>query len=67
MIPLNPNTNPFRQNLRRMNPTLLPVIKKEVKKGLDSKIIAPLKYSTWVANLVPVHKKWENKALRRHS
>ena len=29
-IPLNPNTKPFRQNLRRLNPTLLPIIGKEV-------------------------------------
>ena len=56
-IPLNPNTKPFRQKLRRINPTLLPVIEKEVRKLLDAKIIVPLQYSTWVANLVPVRKK----------
>ena len=31
-IPLKPNTNPFKQKLRRLNPALLPVIEKEVKK-----------------------------------
>ena len=36
---------------------MLPVIEKEVKKLLDAKIIIPLRYSTWVANLVPVRKK----------
>jgi hypothetical protein len=35
----------------------LPVIEKEVKKILDKKIIVPLTYSEWVANLVPVRKK----------
>ena len=30
---------------------------KEVKKLLDSKIIFPIRHSTWVANLVPVRKK----------
>ena len=33
------------------------VIEKEVKKLLDAKIIVPLRYSSWVANLVPVRKK----------
>jgi hypothetical protein len=45
------------QKLRQINPILLPVIKKEVKKPLDAKIIVPLRYSKWVANLVPVRKK----------
>ena len=33
------------------------VIEKEVKNLLDAKIIVPLRYSSWVANLVPVRKK----------
>jgi hypothetical protein len=36
---------------------LLPIMEKEVKKLLDSHIIIPLKYSKWVANLVPMRKK----------
>jgi hypothetical protein len=36
---------------------LLPIMEKEVKKLLDAKIIVPLRYSDWVANLVPVKKK----------
>jgi hypothetical protein len=36
---------------------LLPVMEKEVKNILDAKIIVPLRYSEWVANLVPVRKK----------
>ena len=36
---------------------MLPVIEKEVKKLLDAKIIVPLRYSSWIANLVPVRKK----------
>ena len=35
---------------------MFPVIEKEVKKLLDAKIIVPLKYSSWVANLVLVRK-----------
>jgi hypothetical protein len=56
-IPLKENTKPFRQKLRQINPMLLPVMEKEVKKILDEKIIIPLRYSEWVANLVPVRKK----------
>jgi ribonuclease HI len=56
-IPLKPGVKPFRQKLRQINPILLPVIEKEVKKLLDAKIIVPLRYSDWVANLVPVRKK----------
>ena len=36
---------------------MFPLIEKEVKKLLDAKIIVPLRYSSWVANLVPVRKK----------
>ena len=54
---MEPNVKPFRQKLRRINPALFPMIEKEVKKLLDAKIIVPLRYSSWVANLVPVRKK----------
>ena len=56
-VPLKPNVKPFRQKLRRINPALFPVIEKEVKKLLDANIIVPLRYSSWVANLVLVRKK----------
>ena len=36
---------------------LLPIIEKEMKRLLNVKIIVPLRYSEWVANLVPVRKK----------
>ena len=56
-IPLKHGVFPFKQKLKQINPILLPVIEKEVKKLLDAKIIIPLRYSKWVANLVPVRKK----------
>jgi hypothetical protein len=56
-IPLKEETKPFRQKLRQINPMLLPIMEKEVKNILDAKIIIPLRYSEWVANLVPVRKK----------
>jgi hypothetical protein len=56
-IPLKEEAKPFRQNLRQINPMLLLVMEKEVKKLLEAQIIVPLRYSDWVANLVPVRKK----------
>ena len=51
------NANPFKQKLRRMNPLLLPLIEKEVKKLFDAKIIVSLRFSKWLENLVPIRKK----------
>jgi hypothetical protein len=56
-IPLKHGIKPFRKKLRQINPILLLVIEREFKKLLDAKIIMPLRYSEWVANLVPVRKK----------
>jgi hypothetical protein len=55
-IPLKPGVKPFRQKLRQIDPILLPVVEREVKKLLEGKIIVPLRYSDWVENLVLVRK-----------
>ena len=57
MIPLEKDTIPFKQKLRSISPLLLPVIEKEMHKLLKSKIIIPIRYSKWIANLVVVGKK----------
>jgi hypothetical protein len=56
-IPLKQGVKPFRKKLMQINPMLLLVIEKEFKKLLDAKNIVPLRYSEWVANLVPVRNK----------
>jgi ribonuclease HI len=56
-IPLKEEAKPFRWKLRQINPMLLPIMEKEVKTLLDAQIIIPLRYSEWVANLVPVRNK----------
>ena len=53
-IPLREDAKPHKQKLRQINPMLLPLIEKEIKKLLKAKIIVPLRYSEWVENLVPV-------------
>ena len=50
----------FQQKLRKMHPTLEPIVKKELNKLLSSKIIFPVRHTQWVANLVLVRKKNEN-------
>jgi hypothetical protein len=57
VIPIKNDHKPFKQNLRRINPLLLPLIEKEVRKFFDAKIIVSLRFSKWVANLVPIRKK----------
>jgi len=56
-IPLREKEKPFKQKLHRINPKLLTMIEKEVQKLFDAKIILSLRFSKWVANLVPVRKK----------
>ena len=56
-IPINLGKNPFKQKLRRANPKLFPIIEKEIRKLFDAKIIVTLRFSRWVANVVPVRKK----------
>ena len=56
-IPIKPGEKHFRQKLRRINPKLLPIIEKEIKKLFDAKIIVTLRFSRWVENLVPLRKK----------
>jgi hypothetical protein len=57
VIPLKEDQRPFKQKMRWINPLLLPLIEKEVKKLFKAKIIISLRFLKWVANLVPVRKK----------
>ena len=52
-----PNIKHVRQKLRHLNPMLLPIIEREIRKLLKAKIIIPLIFSDWVANIVPLRKK----------
>jgi len=56
-IPLKPNQKPFKHKLRRINPMLLPSIEKEVQKMFKAGIIAPIRFSEWISNLVPTRNK----------
>eukprot|EP00253_Pinus_taeda_P015200 PITA_15200 len=56
-IPLKPNQKSFKQKLRRINPMLLSLIEKEIKRMFEAGTIAPIRFSEWVSNLVPTIKK----------
>ena len=56
-IPLQENTKSVRQKLRPINPMLLPIIENKIRKLWKAKIIIPLKFSDWVANIVLVRNK----------
>ena len=56
-IPLKEDAKPVVQKMRHINPMLLPIIEKEIKKLWEAKIIIPLRFSNWVANIVPTRKK----------
>ena len=56
-IPLKPDVKLVVQKIRHINPILLPIIEKEIRKMWDAKIILPLRFSNWVATIVPVCKK----------
>jgi hypothetical protein len=57
IIPMKPQTQPFQQKLRRMQPKLEPMVNKELNKLLNAKIIFLVRHTQWVSNLVPVRKK----------
>ena len=56
-IPIKENEKPFKQKLRRINPLLMPLIEREIKKLFDAKVIVPISFSNWLANLVLVRKR----------
>jgi len=45
------------QRQRTVNPKIEPLMRKELTKLIQARIIFPIKYSTWVANSVPVRRK----------
>jgi hypothetical protein len=57
VIPIKEDHKPFKWKSIRINPLLLPLIEKEIKKLFEAKIIVSLRFSKWVENLVPVRKK----------
>jgi hypothetical protein len=57
VIPIKEDHKHFKQKLRRINPLLLPLIEKDIKKFFEAKIIVSLRFSKCVENLVPIKNK----------
>ena len=55
-IPLKSDAKPMIQKVRHINPILLPIIEKEIKKLWEERIIIMLRFSNWVSNIVHVCK-----------
>ena len=56
-LPIKENCKPVQQKLRRMRPDVVLKIKEEVKRQFNAGFLQVVKYSEWVANIVPVLKK----------
>ncbi|XP_074270805.1 uncharacterized protein LOC141594703 [Silene latifolia] len=56
-LEIKKGTNPKKQPQRRFRPELVPEIEKQVNKLIEAGFIREVKYSTWIANIVPVRKK----------
>ncbi|XP_074300530.1 uncharacterized protein LOC141631807 [Silene latifolia] len=56
-LAIKKGTCPKKQPQRRFRPELVPEIEKEVNKLIEAGFIREVKYSTWIANIVPVRKK----------
>ncbi|KAG8478987.1 hypothetical protein CXB51_028873 [Gossypium anomalum] len=56
-LPIRQDCKPVQQKLRRMRPDIVLKIKDEVRKQFDVGFLQEVKYSEWVANIVPVPKK----------
>ncbi|KAG8492013.1 hypothetical protein CXB51_015340 [Gossypium anomalum] len=56
-LPIRQECKSFQQKLQRMRPDIILKIKDEVKKQFDARFLQEVKYSEWVANIVPVPKK----------
>ncbi|XP_040942324.1 uncharacterized protein [Gossypium hirsutum] len=56
-LPIKDDCKPVQQKLRRMRPNVVLKIKEEVQEQFDAGFLQVVKYSEWVANIVPVPKK----------
>eukprot|EP00253_Pinus_taeda_P032932 PITA_32932 len=58
VISIKEGAKPFQQKLRKVHPTLEPLIQKELRKLLDARIIYKVRHSKRVSNLVLIRKKF---------
>ena len=54
---IDPNFPPIKQKLRKLKTDMSVIIKEEITKQLEAKVIQVSQYPSWLANIVPVPKK----------
>ena len=57
-LDIDPKIKPKKQKFRKMSDDKVAVVKVEVQRLLDAKVIREVKYPTWLANTVLVKKKY---------
>lgn len=53
---VDPKVKPIKQKLHKLHPKVALLVKAELEKLLDVKIIHPIDYSDWISNMVLVTK-----------
>ncbi|KAG9453150.1 hypothetical protein H6P81_006054 [Aristolochia fimbriata] len=56
-LAVHPSVRPVKQSQRRFRLELVPKIEKEVDKLIATNFIREVKYTSWIANIVPIKKK----------
>jgi len=56
-LPTHPDFPPVQQKRRKFKPDVSEKIKEEIMKQLNANVIQTIRYTTWLANVVPVPKK----------
>ena len=56
-LDIDSKVQPKKQKLQKMSDDKVAAVKAEVQRLLDAKVIREVKYSTWLANTIPVKKK----------
>ncbi|XP_075486372.1 uncharacterized protein LOC142525978 [Primulina tabacum] len=56
-LPIKDGFKPYQQPARRMSKAIEARVKEEIEKLLKAKFIRPVRYTEWLANIVPVTKK----------
>jgi len=56
-LPIDPKFPPVKQKLRKLKTDMSVIIKEEITKQLEAKVIRVAQYPSWLANIVPVPKK----------
>ena len=55
-LTVDPKIKPVKQKLHKMHPKVALLVKVELQKMLEAKLIHPFDYPKWVSNIVPIGK-----------